>query len=175
MAGIDISDKNAWDDSFLQDSWNAAVAEYEKYHSIAKSGKRLEDVLTKEELRELQADYGGLIADAEDEGEIIEANGNSDQMDTEDSVQETEDVELDIRAELQPQETAASEAQNQSQSANAGSAAPPDSTFAAMPQALLGTVQDQGLKNIIMSWYYAGYYTGLHAGQQLPKDAAPQQ
>jgi hypothetical protein len=29
MAGIDISDKNAWDDSFLQDSWNAAVAEYE--------------------------------------------------------------------------------------------------------------------------------------------------
>jgi hypothetical protein len=78
-------------------------------------------------------------------------------MDTEDSVQETEDVELDIRAELQPQvrhsntyttcrsridshqETAASEAQNQSQPANAGSAAPPDSTFAAMPQALLGT------------------------------------
>jgi hypothetical protein len=27
----------------------------QKYHSIAKSGKRLEDVLTKEELRELQA------------------------------------------------------------------------------------------------------------------------
>jgi hypothetical protein len=27
--GIDISDKNAWDDSFLQDSWNEAVAEYE--------------------------------------------------------------------------------------------------------------------------------------------------
>jgi hypothetical protein len=27
--GIDMSDKNAWDDSFLQDSWNDAVAEYE--------------------------------------------------------------------------------------------------------------------------------------------------
>jgi len=65
-----MSDKNAWDDSFLQDSWNDAVAEYEvgpcfrpdnrwltwvqKYHSIAKSGKRLEDVLTVEELRELR-------------------------------------------------------------------------------------------------------------------------
>lgn len=24
-----MSDKNAWDDSFLQDSWNDAVAEYE--------------------------------------------------------------------------------------------------------------------------------------------------
>jgi hypothetical protein len=22
------------------------------------------------------------------------------------------------------------------------------------------------MKNIMMSWYYAGYYTGLHAGQQ---------
>lgn len=37
------------------------------------------------------------------------------------------------------------------------------------------TVQDENLKNIMMSWYYAGYYTGLHAGQQLPKGAPPQQ
>lgn len=30
-----MSDKNAWDDSFLQDSWNDAVAEYEvDYASI---------------------------------------------------------------------------------------------------------------------------------------------
>ncbi|KAJ4378256.1 hypothetical protein N0V86_005956 [Didymella sp. IMI 355093] len=173
--GIDISDKNAWDDSFLQDSWNEAVAEYEKYHSIAKSGKRLEDVLTKEELKELQADYGDLMGDAEDEGEIVEANGNSDRMDTEDSMQETEDVEQDIQAELQPQETTTSEEQNQPHSANSGTAAPLDNAFAAMPQTLLSTVQDENLKNIMMSWYYAGYYTGLHAGQQLPKDAPPQQ
>jgi hypothetical protein len=35
------------------------------------------------------------------------------------------------------------------------------------------TVQDENLKNIMMSWYYAGYYTGLHAGQQqvVPKDS----
>lgn len=104
-------------------------------------------------------DYGDLIGDAEDEdeGEIVEANGNSDQMDTEDSMQETDDIGRDIQAEPQPQvrhsnmhttcrslidrrqETAASEAQNQSQPASAGAAAPPDSTFAAMPQALLAT------------------------------------
>jgi len=67
-----------------------------------------------------------------------------------------------------------------------------DGPFAAsMPQALLGsgrypachsrvkrpdmiskkrsdilTVQDENLKNLMMSWYYAGYYTGLHTGQQ---------
>jgi hypothetical protein len=28
------------------------------------------------------------------------------------------------------------------------------------------TVQDEGLKNLMMSWYYAGYYTGLLEGQQ---------
>jgi len=29
-----------------------------------------------------------------------------------------------------------------------------------------GTVQDEGLKKLLMSWYYAGYYTGLYEGQQ---------
>ena len=43
-SGVDMSDKNAWDDSFLQDSWNDAVAEYEvsltypSRASLAKSG-----------------------------------------------------------------------------------------------------------------------------------------
>lgn len=27
-------------------------------------------------------------------------------------------------------------------------------------------VQDEGLKRLLMSWYYAGYYTGLYEGQQ---------
>jgi len=27
-------------------------------------------------------------------------------------------------------------------------------------------VQDEGLKKLMMSWYYAGYYTGLHEGQK---------
>jgi hypothetical protein len=38
------------------------------------------------------------------------------------------------------------------------------------------TVQDETLKNIMISWYYAGYYTGLHAGQQQSqKDVPPKQ
>lgn len=27
-------------------------------------------------------------------------------------------------------------------------------------------VQDDGMKKLMMSWYYAGYYTGLHEGKQ---------
>lgn len=26
--------------------------------------------------------------------------------------------------------------------------------------------QDDSLKNLMMAWYFAGYYTGLHEGQQ---------
>ncbi|KAG9199646.1 hypothetical protein G6514_008307 [Epicoccum nigrum] len=94
-----MSDKNAWDDSFLQNSWNDA-----KYHSIAKSGKRLEDVLTQEELRELRDDHGDLIGEAEAASEIVaEADDNSDQMDTEDSTQEMEDAGKVHQQETQPQ------------------------------------------------------------------------
>lgn len=32
--------------------------------------------------------------------------------------------------------------------------------------ALMDTVHDESLKNLLMSWYYAGYYTGLYEGQQ---------
>ena len=32
-------------------------------------------------------------------------------------------------------------------------------------------VKDDSLKNLMMSWYYAGYYTGLHEGQQMAKQA----
>lgn len=31
---------------------------------------------------------------------------------------------------------------------------------------ILPIVQDEGLKNLMMSWYFAGYYTGLYEGQQ---------
>lgn len=30
----------------------------------------------------------------------------------------------------------------------------------------LGAVRDENLKKLLMSWYYAGYYTGLFEGQQ---------
>lgn len=27
--------------------------------------------------------------------------------------------------------------------------------------------RDEGLKNLMMAWYFAGYYSGLYEGQQL--------
>jgi len=46
-----------------------------------------------------------------------------------------------------------------------------DQTQAVLPStgalnALLPTIQDEAMKNLMMSWYYAGYYTGIQEGQQ---------
>ncbi|KAF1850021.1 uncharacterized protein K460DRAFT_372407 [Cucurbitaria berberidis CBS 394.84] len=175
--GIDMSDKNAWDDSLLINSWNDAVTEYKKYHSIHKSGKRLEDALTEEELRELRGDYGDLLEEAETGSGDAETNGDADQEDTEMSLPGANGVHHLAQAGTQQQEQKPSEQQQQGQSIASDNAAPHDGALAAsMPQAILGTVQDENLKNIMMSWYYAGYYTGLHAGQQqVSKDAPPKQ
>lgn len=34
-------------------------------------------------------------------------------------------------------------------------------------------VKDETLKNLMMSWYYAGYYTGLYEGQQQVQSTPP--
>ena len=36
----------------------------------------------------------------------------------------------------------------------------------APPQVLLNSIKDENVRNLMMSWYWAGYYTGLHEGQQ---------
>ena len=36
------------------------------------------------------------------------------------------------------------------------------------------TVQDEAMKNLMMSWYYAGYYTGLYEGKQQGYASAQQ-
>lgn len=33
-------------------------------------------------------------------------------------------------------------------------------------------MHDENLKNLMMSWYYAGYYTGLYTGQQAQQPQA---
>lgn len=45
-----------------------------------------------------------------------------------------------------------------------------------MPQFLMGgSTQSDGLKNLMMSWYWAGYYTGLHEGRQQGQSSSSDQ
>ncbi|KAH7389354.1 hypothetical protein DE146DRAFT_160818 [Phaeosphaeria sp. MPI-PUGE-AT-0046c] len=172
--GIDMSDRNAWDDSLLINSWNDAVKEYDKYHSIHKSGKRLEEALTVEELKELREDYGEYLEEPETPaGLAAETNGHADHADTDMSHAETGNAEAVNVQRQNPNPSQQQQAQPAGVEDPARQEAAPAS---AMPQALLGTVQDENMKNIMMSWYYAGYYTGLHAGQQqVPKSTPPNQ
>jgi hypothetical protein len=37
--------------------------------------------------------------------------------------------------------------------------------------ALIGAVKDDSMKNLMMAWYWAGYYTGYHEGEKAAKQA----
>lgn len=49
MAKQDLSHEEVWDDSDLVKSWNEALAEYKKYHSLAAKGEKVDLVLDQAE------------------------------------------------------------------------------------------------------------------------------
>jgi len=49
MAKQELSQEEVWDDSALVNSWNEALEEYKKYHSLAVKGEKIELVLDKAE------------------------------------------------------------------------------------------------------------------------------
>ncbi|KAF2864027.1 hypothetical protein K470DRAFT_267523 [Piedraia hortae CBS 480.64] len=98
----ELSHEEVWDDSALIESWNEALAEYKKYHSLAVKGEGV--TLSLDEPVKEEAATG--------EKKPVETNK-------------------------------------------------PD-----LVQKLMPTVSDDDMKNVMMSWYYAGYYTGLMEGQQ---------
>ncbi|KAK7227229.1 hypothetical protein V2G26_015232 [Clonostachys chloroleuca] len=133
QASSGLTHDEIWDDSALIESWNDALAEYKKYHSIHAKGGTLEDL-------ERAAEAGtGSVPIPE---ETLEVN---DEQQSESKVDESAGTD---KSELKPQV--------------AGLPAP-------SPHALLGTVKDENMKRLLMSWYYAGYYTGLYEGQQQAK------
>ncbi|KAF2809541.1 uncharacterized protein BDZ99DRAFT_520890 [Mytilinidion resinicola] len=185
VVDVDFNDRRAWDDSALVSSWEGALAEYKRYHSVHLEGKRVEDVLSPEELIELRRELGHEDEEIEvdkkpkkKKAKKPKASGNDHPMADESAVPEEmngtemeDQVGFDIPA-AQSQALANSKepttsGQQQPQE-SADSAAPLQNTAAsaALPQVLLATVQDENMKNIMMAWYYAGYYTGLHEGQQ---------
>ncbi|KAI7286072.1 hypothetical protein KC345_g1347 [Hortaea werneckii] len=139
MAKRDLSHEEVWDDSDLVKSWNEALAEYKKYHSLAAKGEKVDLVLDQTEGKTHNANTEAHENAAAASTAVFEGNPVGDQA--------ASGVEAS-----QPHQT-----QTQTSTAVGGSM---------MPQALMNSVQDEGLKNMMMSWYYAGYYTGLYEGQQ---------
>ncbi|KAI7197419.1 hypothetical protein KC343_g11283 [Hortaea werneckii] len=141
MAKQDLSHEEVWDDSDLVKSWNEALAEYKKYHSLAAKGEKVDLVLEQAE---------GKFQDASTE---VHENVAAASM----AAFEANTVGDQAASGVEAPQPHQAHAQAQAPAAVGGSM---------MPQALMNNVQDEGLKNMMMSWYYAGYYTGLYEGQQ---------
>ncbi|KAI6800826.1 hypothetical protein KC356_g3070 [Hortaea werneckii] len=139
MGKQDLSHEEVWDDSDLVKSWNEALAEYKKYHSLAAKGEKVDLVLDKAE---------GKPHDASTEARENVAAANT-------AASEANPVEDQAASGVEASQS--HQTQTQTSTAVGGGM---------MPQALMNSVQDEGLKNMMMSWYYAGYYTGLYEGQQ---------
>lgn len=152
------SQKNAshaevWDDSTLVDSWNEALQEYEKYHSIHARGEKVEDVLNAFE----NQSNGVEGAMNEDGGEVVEEPLE------ENVVMQSEFEQIDDHTQAGPK-VDDQPAPKATKSGSSSSKAP------ILPPQLIGQVHDENLKNLLMSWYYAGYYTGLYEGQQQKQE-----
>ncbi|KAJ5179701.1 hypothetical protein N7492_002911 [Penicillium capsulatum] len=172
-----LTHEEIWDDSALVQSWDEAVEEYQLYHSIHAKGENVEDVLK-------EAEASGLA----NEADPLE--------DTEDVAAEDVPMEAESENVVEPDEstTTTQTTQNiagepQASTAESTTASVPDPTLGPgpgtmpMPGPVLSNskemcksshediltvllVQDENLKRLMMSWYFAGYYTGLYEGQQ---------
>ncbi|KAL2137643.1 hypothetical protein VTI28DRAFT_8677 [Corynascus sepedonium] len=145
-----------WDDSALVESWNQALEEYKKYHSIHARGGTIDDLPngTNETARpEDNAKPGaGVVGEAAQPKTGAEAEGKVDETipmeeSDETSVPTISDVHDSVAA----------------QKADAMLTGGPTMPG---PTTVLGTIQDEELRKLLMSWYYAGYYTGLYEGKQ---------
>ncbi|KAA8649193.1 hypothetical protein EYZ11_012302 [Aspergillus tanneri] len=156
-----LTHEEVWDDTALVQSWDEAVEEYKLYHSIHAKGENFEDVLREAEAAEHAQDASdGQDPDANVEG-AMETNGEAAVVS--DPSETAQTLLMQPSSQTAEGKGASSETQSTGGSQFMAEAASPGT---AMPQAALAQVQDEGLKNLMMSWYFAGYYTGLYEGQQ---------
>ncbi|KAK4135568.1 hypothetical protein BT67DRAFT_376532 [Trichocladium antarcticum] len=159
-----------WDDSALVDSWNQALDEYKKYHSIHARGGTVDDLPgdmyapaipnTRE-----TTPRAGTLGHSEPIGQGID---QAEEGEVDETVPMAESDETSHPTIPDPQGSVDAKKQGDTVAAIRPAAFPPG------PQMLLGTVQDEELKKLLMSWYYAGYYTGLYEGKQQGLQQAEQ-
>ncbi|KAL2051586.1 hypothetical protein ABVK25_008248 [Lepraria finkii] len=164
-----LSHAEIWDDSALIQSWDDALAEYKLYHSIYARGERVEDVIkdieagtqdaalnehTTAKGEALAQTYSVMSEELED-GELKEEPENTQSYTNGGSTEKIHEISSSRAHPLR-----ADHAHQQQE--NLG-----------MPNAVVGGVQDEALKNLMMSWYYAGYYTGFYEGQQKAQSNVP--
>ncbi|KIW05244.1 uncharacterized protein PV09_03780 [Verruconis gallopava] len=169
---MDLNDASAWDDSELINTWDEALEEYKRYHSIHLSGKRLDEVLSKEEWEQVLAQRRALRKGAHnrtvrhDQDGDAQSNIDVDENEKDMSMSPERDIPIEVAIKQQepvPQHDGDSPSRAQAQP-DAPTGSLHSSSTSHVP--LLLGVQDENLKNLLMAWYYAGYHTGLYEGRQ---------
>ncbi|KAL8718071.1 MAG: hypothetical protein Q9225_004754 [Loekoesia sp. 1 TL-2023] len=165
-----LSHEEIWDDSALLNSWDAALQEYQLYHSIHARGERVEDILKEAEASE-EVISGSDQGAGDPPSDLV--NGLPHPEDLEDGEIEDDQADdspnvasgaADVRVEMKGETPA--DQQHQEPAINPDKDAQNSEVPQSIPTVLTNGVQDEGLKNLMMSWYYAGYYTGLYEGRQ---------
>ncbi|KAL5000643.1 hypothetical protein BDV10DRAFT_161665 [Aspergillus recurvatus] len=148
-----LTQEEIWDDSALVQSWDEAVEEYKLYHSIAAKGENVEDVLREAEAA-AEAEAGPSMSWAQ-----IEKDDDMADIDADSIRPAAASAETHVS---QKADGSAQVKQHQDSAAAAG----PQAQAPTMPLPAFPQTEDEGLKNLMMAWYYAGYYTALYQEQQ---------
>ncbi|KAK4496258.1 hypothetical protein PRZ48_012238 [Zasmidium cellare] len=169
----ELTHDELWDDSALVESWNEALGEYQvrdinhqkskrdidfekqKYHSIAARGEKVPEFSIPPKQKALPSKAEAML------------NGTRPPPEAREETPEEEQSPMttlpgNFIGPAPPPKPSAS-------AATPAAVSTPNvpANLAGLPQAMIGaTIQDENLKNMMMSWYYAGYHMGLYEGQQ---------
>ncbi|KAL3459253.1 hypothetical protein BJX64DRAFT_265091 [Aspergillus heterothallicus] len=153
-----MTQEEIWDDSALVQSWDEAVEEYRLYHSIHAKGENVEDVLREAE------------AAAQTETEAAAATGGAGTWTQVDADKDDNMVDAEPAPapgahipQVTPENGLTQRVDQLGKDGSTTGTAPHPS---GMPPPGFPQGQDEGLKNLMMAWYYAGYYTALYEEQQ---------
>ncbi|KAK8202790.1 hypothetical protein IWZ01DRAFT_561439 [Phyllosticta capitalensis] len=158
---IDLNDRGAWDDRALIDGWDAAQEEYNLYHSVQVSGENILHYLDRDQLESLKDAFKDSGED--DYLEQIEA-----ELETRPVKPAKEEESVAVGAE-QPKDHEMGEANGAEEDDTAAQDQLLQETAASTQQAShpvapgpIMKMEDELLRNMMLSWYYAGYYQGAY-------------
>jgi len=189
-----LTHEEIWDDSILVNTWDEALQEYKKYHSIEATGgdvnKILQEALGETEIPDAapsdqgtgnsgEKDTGAASPSHQEDGRVdqgavlqhVESPDvkNADTLMEDQRAGKGEEVSINIQGPVAGnREQDPTHGEEQGIGGLPGQTMPPPG-LPPIPQNIVGGAESEALRNLMMSWYYAGYYTGLYEGQQQQK------
>ncbi|KAI5784591.1 hypothetical protein EDC01DRAFT_777283 [Geopyxis carbonaria] len=186
---IMLSQDEIWDDSALINSWDDALNEYKKYHSIAATGEdrdaiikqAAEDMGEPEIVAEMEREMAAAAATVEEQvaaADVVMGENSA----VEAPVPKTQTMVNQPKAVVEPPKAVEQaqpiqpepEVQVQVEANAEQAAAAPAGPMPEFPAQVFSVGgNNEAMRNLMMAWYWAGYYTGFHDGQTKGSQPPP--